>query len=61
MKVRTLKGIRGFLRRKLLMINQAEWNNEKTTGKKNEKTKKVKKKAEEIVKKSVANKKGKIR
>ena len=59
MKVRTQKGIGGFLRRKPVMINQAEWNKEKTTGKKNEKTKKVKKKAKKIVKKSVANKKGK--
>ena len=52
------KGIGGFLRRKQLMINQAEWNKEKTTGKKNE-NKKAKKKAKKIVKKAVANKKGK--
>ena len=61
MKVRTLKGIGGFLRRKPVMINQAEWNKEKTTGKKNEKmkNKEMKNKAKKIVKKAVANKKGK--
>ena len=42
MKVRTQKGIGGFLRRKPVMINQAELNKEKT--------KKVKKKVENIVK-----------
>ena len=40
MKVGTQKGIGGFLRRKPVMINQAEWNKEQTTGKKNEKIKK---------------------
>ena len=41
------------------MIYQAEWNKEKMIRKKNEKTKKVKKKAKNIAKKAVANKKGK--
>ena len=60
MKVRTQKGIGGFLRRKLVMINQAEWNKEKITGEKNEIMKnKKKKKAKKIVKKAVAKKKGK--
>ena len=53
------KGIGGFLRRKPVMINQAEWNKEKTTGKKNEMMKKkmMQKKAKKIVKKVVLNKK----
>ena len=40
------------------MMNQAEWNEEKTTGKKKEMMKKkiMKKKANKIVKKSVAKK-----
>ena len=37
MKVRTKNGIGGFFRRNPVLINQAEWNKEKTTGKKNEK------------------------
>ena len=59
MKMRTQKGLGGFLRRKAVLINQAKWNKKKRTGKMNEKTKKVKRKAKKIVKKSVANKKGK--
>ena len=50
------KGFGGFLRRKPVVINKAEWNKEKTTGNKNEMKKK---KAKKIVKKAVANKKGK--
>ena len=36
MKVRTQKGIGGFLRRKQVLIYKAELNKEKTTGMKNE-------------------------
>ena len=62
MKVKTQKGIEGFLRRKSVMKNQAEWKKENTTGKNNKKLNKemMKKKVKKIVKKAVANKKGKL-
>ena len=61
MKVRTQKGIGGFLMREPVLINQAKWNKEKTK-KVKEKVENIvqpKRKAKKIVKKSVANKKGK--
>ena len=59
MKVRTQNGIEGLLRRKPVMINQAEWNKEKTkkVKKKVENIVKPKRKVEKILKKAVLNKK----
>ena len=50
-KMKSQKGIGGFLRKKQELRNQTEKNNVKTTGKK------AKKKVKKIVKKSVLNKK----
>ena len=54
-KMRRQKGIGGFLRRKPVMINQAEWNKDKMRGKKNE-NKEAKRKPKLIVMNLVAKK-----